>query len=32
MAGLTVRAHLDKLVAEGRVVADGDRFTLRDRA
>jgi glyoxylase-like metal-dependent hydrolase (beta-lactamase superfamily II) len=32
MAGLTVRAHLDKLVTEGRVTADGDRFTLRDRA
>jgi glyoxylase-like metal-dependent hydrolase (beta-lactamase superfamily II) len=32
MAGLTVHAHLDKLVAEGRVTADGDRFTLRDRA
>jgi glyoxylase-like metal-dependent hydrolase (beta-lactamase superfamily II) len=29
MAALTVRAHLDKLVAEGRVVAgDGERFTL----
>jgi len=29
MAGLTVRAHLDKLVADGRVAADGERFTLR---
>jgi predicted ArsR family transcriptional regulator len=29
MAGLTVRAHLDKLVAEGRVDADGERFRLR---
>lgn len=29
MAGLTVRAHLDKLVAEGRVTMDGDRFSLR---
>jgi glyoxylase-like metal-dependent hydrolase (beta-lactamase superfamily II) len=31
MAGLQVRAHLDKLVAEGRVVAadDGEGFTLR---
>jgi len=31
MAGLTVRAHLEKLVAEGRVVETaGERFTLRD--
>jgi glyoxylase-like metal-dependent hydrolase (beta-lactamase superfamily II) len=29
MAGLTVRAHLDKLVAEERVEADGERFRLR---
>jgi glyoxylase-like metal-dependent hydrolase (beta-lactamase superfamily II) len=29
MAALTVRAHLDKLVADGRVVADGERFRLR---
>ena len=29
MAGLTVRAHLDKLVADGRVRRDGERFSLR---
>ena len=29
MAGLTVRAHLDKLIAEGRVVEDGERFKIR---
>ena len=31
MAALTVRAHLDKLVAEGRVVEDDGRFSLRAR-
>jgi hypothetical protein len=30
MAALTVQAHLDKLVAEGRVVAEGGTFRLRD--
>jgi glyoxylase-like metal-dependent hydrolase (beta-lactamase superfamily II) len=29
MAALTVRAHLEKLVAEGRVVENAGRFTLR---
>jgi len=29
MAALTVRAHLDKLVADGRVVEQDGRFTLR---
>ena len=29
MAGLTVRAHLDKLIGEGRVTERGDCFSLR---
>ncbi len=29
MAGLTVRAHLDKLIAEARVAERDGRFSLR---